>query len=72
VLPAGASKAIAAQFSAQLNRIIASTEFGNRMLLQGAEPATSTPQELMQLVCRLLRYRSRPGHQAHAGPAEAA
>ena len=43
LLPAGLSKANAAKFNAQPNRIITSSEFGNRILLQGAESAASTP-----------------------------
>ena len=50
LLPAGTPKAIAAKFNAQLNRIITATEFGNRLLLQGAEPATSTPEQLMEKI----------------------
>ena len=50
LLPAGTSKAIAAKVNAQLNRIVTATEFGNRILLQGAEPATSTPEQLMEKI----------------------
>lgn len=50
LLPAGTPKAIAAKFNAQLNRIVTSTEFANRLLLQGAEPATSTPQQLIEKI----------------------
>jgi tripartite-type tricarboxylate transporter receptor subunit TctC len=50
LLPAGTSKAIAAKFNAQLNRIITSTEFGNRIVQQGAETATSTPKQLMEKI----------------------
>ena len=47
LFPAGTSKAIAARFNTQLNRIITTSEFGNRIEKQGAEPATSTPEQLM-------------------------
>ena len=50
LLPAGTSKAIAAKFNAQLNLIITSTDFGNRISLQGAEPATSTPAQVMEKI----------------------
>jgi tripartite-type tricarboxylate transporter receptor subunit TctC len=50
LFPAGTSKAIAAKVNAQLNRIVTATEFGNRLLLQGAEPATSTPEQLMEKI----------------------
>jgi tripartite-type tricarboxylate transporter receptor subunit TctC len=50
LLPAGTPKAIAAKFNAQLNRIVTATEFGNRILLQGAEPATSTPEQVMERI----------------------
>jgi tripartite-type tricarboxylate transporter receptor subunit TctC len=44
--PAGTSKALAAKTNAQLNRILTAGEFGKRIEQQGAEPATSTPQQL--------------------------
>jgi tripartite-type tricarboxylate transporter receptor subunit TctC len=50
LFPAGTSKAIAAKSNTQLNRIITATDFGNRILLQGAEPATSTPQQLTERI----------------------
>jgi tripartite-type tricarboxylate transporter receptor subunit TctC len=50
LLPAGTPKAIAAKFNRQLNRIVTSSEFGNRILLQGAEPATSTPEQVMEKI----------------------
>lgn len=50
LFPAGTSKAIAAKVNAQLNRIITATEFGNRIVQQGAEPATSTPAQLMDKI----------------------
>jgi tripartite-type tricarboxylate transporter receptor subunit TctC len=50
LLPAGTSKAIAAKFNAQLHKIVTATEFGNRILLQGAEPVTSTPQQVMEKI----------------------
>jgi tripartite-type tricarboxylate transporter receptor subunit TctC len=50
LFPAGTPKAIATKFNAQLNRVITSSEFGNRILQQGGEPATSTPAQLMDKI----------------------
>jgi len=46
LFPAGTPKGIVDKFNAKLNHIITATEFGKRLQLQGAEPATSTPQQL--------------------------
>jgi tripartite-type tricarboxylate transporter receptor subunit TctC len=46
LFPAGTPKALAAKVNGQLNRILTAGEFGNRIMQQGAEPATSTPQQL--------------------------
>lgn len=45
--PAGTSKALAAKVNGQLNRILSAGEFGKRIEQQGAEPAPSTPQQLL-------------------------
>ncbi len=50
LLPAGTPKAIANKFNAQLNKILTTSEFPNRLTLQGAEPAHSTPQQLMERI----------------------
>ncbi len=46
LFPTGTPMAIVNKFNAQLNRIITATDFGKRLALQGAEPATSTPQQV--------------------------
>ena len=50
LFPAGTPKTIVGKFNAEVNRIVSSTEFGNRILLQGAEPATSTPTQVKEKI----------------------
>jgi tripartite-type tricarboxylate transporter receptor subunit TctC len=42
--PAGTPRSIVNKINADLNRALAVAEFGQRLLIQGVEPATSTPE----------------------------
>jgi tripartite-type tricarboxylate transporter receptor subunit TctC len=48
--PAGMPKALVARMSADLNRILANAEFGQRLLLGGVEPMSSTPEAMQRFI----------------------
>jgi len=56
--PAGTPKAIVAKINAELNRALAVPEFGRRLVLQGVEVATSTPEGMHEMIrTELERWR---------------
>ena len=57
--PAGTPKAIVSKINVELNRALSVPQFQDRLLVQGVEPATSTPEGLQQMIAsELARWRS--------------
>lgn len=48
--PAGTPKAIINQINAELNKALKVPEFGQRLVLQGVEVTTSTPQGMHEMI----------------------
>jgi len=56
--PAGTPPALVNQINAAMNKVLAQPEFGQRLLLQGVEPVTSTPQGMHDMIRNeLARWR---------------
>ncbi len=56
--PAGTSPAIVNRINVAMNTVLAQPEFGQRLLLQGVEPVTSTPQGMHDMIRNeLARWR---------------
>jgi tripartite-type tricarboxylate transporter receptor subunit TctC len=56
--PRGTSLAIVNRINAAMNQVLAQPEFGQRLLLQGVEPVTSTPQGMQDMIRNeLARWR---------------
>ncbi len=56
--PVGTPPAIVNRINADMNKVLASPEFGQRLLLQGVEPVTSTPQGMRDMIANeLARWR---------------
>jgi tripartite-type tricarboxylate transporter receptor subunit TctC len=56
--PAGTPKAIVNRINAAMNQALANPEFGQRLLLQGVEPVTSTPEGMHEMIrSELARWR---------------
>ncbi len=56
--PAGTPVAIVNRINAAMNQVLAQPEFGQRLLLQGVEPVTSTPQGMQDMIrSELARWR---------------
>lgn len=56
--PAGTPKAIVNRINAAMNRALVNPEFGQRLLLQGVEPVTSTPDGMHDMIrSELARWR---------------
>ncbi len=56
--PAGTPKAIVNRINAEMNKALANPEFGQRLLLQGVEPVTSTPAGMQEMIrSELARWR---------------
>ena len=56
--PAGTPPAIVRRINAVMNKVLADPEFGQRLLLQGVEPVTSTPQGMRDMIAgELARWR---------------
>jgi tripartite-type tricarboxylate transporter receptor subunit TctC len=56
--PAGTPPALVNQINAAMNKVLAQPEFGQRLLLQGVEPVTSTPQGMHEMIRNeLARWR---------------
>ena len=56
--PAGTPPVIVNRINAALNQVLAQPEFGQRLLLQGVEPVSSTPQGLQDMIAsELARWR---------------
>ena len=57
--PAGTPPAIVRRINAVMNKVLADPEFGQRLLLQGVEPVTSTPQGMREMIAsELARWRN--------------
>lgn len=48
--PAGMPKALVTRMNADLNRILANAEFGQRLLLGGVEPMSGTPEAMQRFI----------------------
>jgi tripartite-type tricarboxylate transporter receptor subunit TctC len=48
--PAGMPKALVARMNADLNRILANAEFGQRLMLGGVEPMSGTPDAMQRFI----------------------
>ena len=56
--PAGTPPALVNQINAAMNKVLSQPEFGQRLLLQGVEPVTSTPQGMHDMIRNeLARWR---------------
>ena len=56
--PAGTPPALVNQINSAMNKVLAQPEFGQRLLLQGVEPVTSTPQGMHDMIRNeLARWR---------------
>jgi tripartite-type tricarboxylate transporter receptor subunit TctC len=56
--PVGTPKAIVSRINATMNQVLVNPEFGQRLLLQGVEPVTSTPQGMHDMIAsELARWR---------------
>ena len=56
--PRGTSPAIVNRINTAMNQVLAQPEFGQRLLLQGVEPVTSTPQGMQDMIRNeLARWR---------------
>ena len=56
--PAGTPPAMVKQINADMNRVLANPDFGQRLVLQGVEPVTSTPQGMHDMIRNeLARWR---------------
>jgi tripartite-type tricarboxylate transporter receptor subunit TctC len=56
--PVGTPKAIVNRINAEMNKALANPEFGQRLLLQGVEPVTSTPEGMHEMIrSELARWR---------------
>jgi tripartite-type tricarboxylate transporter receptor subunit TctC len=56
--PAGTPKAVVNRINAEMNKALANPEFGQRLLLQGVEPVTSTPAGMQEMIRgELARWR---------------
>jgi len=56
--PAGTPKAIVNRINAAMNKALENPEFGQRLLLQGVEPVTSTPDGMREMIrSELARWR---------------
>jgi tripartite-type tricarboxylate transporter receptor subunit TctC len=56
--PVGTSAAIVNRINADMNKVLANPEFGQRLLLQGVEPVTSTPRGMRDMIANeLARWR---------------
>lgn len=56
--PVGTPPAIVNQINSAMNKVLAQPEFGQRLLLQGVEPVTSTPQGMHDMIrSELARWR---------------
>ncbi len=56
--PAGTPPALVNQINAAMNKVLTQPEFGQRLLLQGVEPVTSTPQGMHDMIRNeLARWR---------------
>ncbi|MEO7727388.1 MAG: tripartite tricarboxylate transporter substrate binding protein [Burkholderiales bacterium] len=56
--PVGTSPAIIKKINADMNRVLANPEFESKLLLQGVEPVTSTPQGMHEMIAsELARWR---------------
>jgi tripartite-type tricarboxylate transporter receptor subunit TctC len=48
--PAGMPKALVTRMNTDLNRILANAEFGQRLMLGGVEPLSSTPEAMQRFI----------------------
>ena len=56
--PVGTPRAFVNQINADMNKVLANPEFGAKLLLQGVEPVTSTPQGMRDMIANeLARWR---------------
>jgi len=56
--PAGTPAAIVNRINVAMNKVLADPEFGQRLLLQGVEPVSSTPQAMRDMIANeLARWR---------------
>ncbi|MDB5811205.1 MAG: hypothetical protein JWN94_3327 [Betaproteobacteria bacterium] len=56
--PVGTPPAIVNRINAVMNKVLADPEFGQRLILQGVEPVTSTPEGLHDMIAKeLARWR---------------
>ena len=48
--PRGTPVAIVNRINASINHVLAQPEFGQKLILQGVEPVTSTPQGMQDMI----------------------